>query len=249
MVSVPPLAMASRRVDREVQDRALELGRVGPGAPQAAGQDGLDLRSSRPASGAAARTCPPPACWRRSPRICSGCWREKASRRWRKRRRPRYAGLGEIEEAHELGRRRAERRPIISMAPPMPIRRLLKSWAIPAVSWPTAFIFCDWRRLSSAFSRRSCSSCRRAALALPHRAPRGDHRQAEQRDRRRHAEDQVRGHAVDPDVPDGLGRIAVGDVDRQVGQLAVHEDATDAVEAGAFGGVRGRRSAARRWPA
>ena len=75
------------------------------------------------------------------------------------------------------------------------------------------------------------------SIGLAHGTPRGDYRQAEQRQRGGDAEDQVRGHAADPGVPDGLGRVAVGDVDRQVGQLAVHEETTDAVEAGPVGGI------------
>ena len=39
----------------------------------------------------------------------------------------------------------------------MTVSRLLKSWAMPPVSWPTASIFCDWRSVSSA-SRRSFAS-------------------------------------------------------------------------------------------
>ena len=31
----------------------------------------------------------------------------------------------------------------------MPVSRLLKSCAMPPVSWPTASIFCDWRSASS----------------------------------------------------------------------------------------------------
>ena len=48
-----------------------------------------------------------------------------------------------------------------SRLPLMPVSRLLKSCAMPPVSWPTASIFCDWRSASSA--------CLRSAM-LPRRA-------------------------------------------------------------------------------
>jgi hypothetical protein len=44
-------------------------------------------------------------------------------------------------------------REAISSSPPMiGVSRLLKSWAMPPVSWPTASIFCAWRSASSALS-------------------------------------------------------------------------------------------------
>ena len=39
----------------------------------------------------------------------------------------------------------------------MMVSRLLKSWAMPPVSWPIACIFCDWRNCSS-MARRSVTS-------------------------------------------------------------------------------------------
>src|SRR5512144_1920093 len=45
----------------------------------------------------------------------------------------------------------------------MPVKRLLKSWAMPPVSWPTASIFCDWRRASSACLRSAIASATRAS--------------------------------------------------------------------------------------
>ncbi|MCY1422329.1 hypothetical protein D9M71_380060 [compost metagenome] len=44
----------------------------------------------------------------------------------------------------------------------MPVSMLLKSWAMPPVSWPTASIFCAWRKASSARSRSNISFCRRS---------------------------------------------------------------------------------------
>ncbi|MNL24156.1 hypothetical protein D3C87_1455800 [compost metagenome] len=55
----------------------------------------------------------------------------------------------------------------------IPVSMLLKSWAMPPVSWPTASIFCAWRNASSARSRSNISlssfslasaSCRVRAL-------------------------------------------------------------------------------------
>src|ERR1044072_2302085 len=56
-----------------------------------------------------------------------------------------------------------------SSRPPITgVRRLLKSWAMPPVSWPTASIFCAWRSASSARSRSatSASSLARGDLGL-----------------------------------------------------------------------------------
>ncbi len=52
----------------------------------------------------------------------------------------------------------ARTRLMVSILPMMMVRRLLKSWAMPPVSWPTASIFCACRNVSSA-SRRSFNSC------------------------------------------------------------------------------------------
>ena len=52
----------------------------------------------------------------------------------------------------------------IPLYPLITVRRLLKSWAIPPVSCPTASIFCAWRSCSSAFFRSAIScSIRRFA--------------------------------------------------------------------------------------
>ena len=48
-----------------------------------------------------------------------------------------------------------------SSEPMMPVRRLLKSCAMPPVSWPTASIFCDWRSASSACLRSAIASAMR----------------------------------------------------------------------------------------
>lgn len=59
------------------------------------------------------------------------------------------------------------RRFINSSAPEMPASKLLKSWARPPVSWPTASIFCDWRSFSSAcmsMAVRSATRCSSVSL-------------------------------------------------------------------------------------
>ncbi|MFT3916807.1 MAG: hypothetical protein QM704_22815 [Anaeromyxobacteraceae bacterium] len=47
-------------------------------------------------------------------------------------------------------------------SPMMPVRRLLKSWATPPASCPTASSFCDWRSCSSAARAASSASRSRA---------------------------------------------------------------------------------------
>ena len=54
----------------------------------------------------------------------------------------------------------------ISSPPMTGVSRLLKSWAMPPVSWPTASIFCAWRSASSARSRSPTSACSRSSAAL-----------------------------------------------------------------------------------
>src|SRR6516164_4128582 len=56
-----------------------------------------------------------------------------------------------------LGSSDSNRRCRISRLPMITPSILLKSWAMPPVSWPSASIFCDWRRISSALSRSSLS--------------------------------------------------------------------------------------------
>jgi hypothetical protein len=46
----------------------------------------------------------------------------------------------------------------ISIVPVMTVRMLLKSWAMPPVSWPIACIFWNWRTWLSAASRLRASS-------------------------------------------------------------------------------------------
>ncbi len=54
----------------------------------------------------------------------------------------------------------ASRRRMVSRLPRMMVRRLLKSWATPPVSCPTASIFCACRSVASAVSRLAASSWR-----------------------------------------------------------------------------------------
>ena len=59
---------------------------------------------------------------------------------------------------------------ISSSEPEMPASRLLKSCAKPPVSWPTASIFCDWRKASSVAARsRKAVSMRSRSVALSSR--------------------------------------------------------------------------------
>ena len=72
------------RIDREVEDRVFELAGIGMGAPQPAGQHGLDAdrlaeRAAQQLGHAGDQLLAS------SGSGASGCWREKASRRWVKR--------------------------------------------------------------------------------------------------------------------------------------------------------------------
>ena len=62
-----------------------------------------------------------------------------------------------------------------SRLPRMPVRRLLKSWAIPPVNWPMASIFWAWNRASRASSKARfvsvCSVMSRVIFAKPIMSP------------------------------------------------------------------------------
>ena len=82
MVSRPPSGHGVAGIERQVQDRALHLGRVGQGVPQAAGDDRLHLHRLAQACGAAARPCRSPAATRLTTFGSSG-WRRAKASSWR----------------------------------------------------------------------------------------------------------------------------------------------------------------------
>ena len=125
---------------------------------RSADQRELELDALAHASGAAG----PP--WTRSGGLArsglgsSGCRREKASRRWVSAAARLADVTAPIDDSagSRSSRPSASRFCARSSDPTMPCSRLLKSWAMPPVSWPTASIFCDWRSASSV--RRSVSA-------------------------------------------------------------------------------------------
>ena len=148
IVSLPPSGMASRAFTARLSKRALQLVRIGHGAPQAAGQHRLDHhrfaqratqqfrhagdqlvgveRHAGPAPGAARRPAAAASASRRAARPGRSCAaRGGCAARWRQ---PAAAGAAACPR-----RRRST------------VSRLLKSCAMPPVSWPTASIFCAWR--------------------------------------------------------------------------------------------------------
>ena len=140
--------------------------------------------------------------------ICSGCWREKASRRWVSVA-PAHplvgaadAGQQVVEVGGDAGGELADRIHLLRLA-----QALLGDLA------PHFLVAQPGQRLGLAMG-----------------PTRRHHRQGKQHQGRRHAEDQVLGHAVDPVGADGLQGIAMHDIDRQVGQPAVGEQPADAVE-------------------
>ena len=76
------------------------------------------------------------------------------------------------------------------------VRRLLKSWATPPVSWPIASIFCDWRSSCSIRCRLVRSRMNPVNMRRPF-APRFADRQLDRKDA------SVLGHRLDkPAVAD-----------------------------------------------
>ena len=67
---------------------------------------------------------------------------------------------GVIDQPHQLLLAVGSRLRNRSSAPITAVSRLLKSWATPPASWPTACSLCDRRRLASLFSRSAISICR-----------------------------------------------------------------------------------------
>ncbi|MNI69137.1 hypothetical protein D3C73_1248690 [compost metagenome] len=100
-------------------------------------------------------------------RASSDCRRENASRRW-------VSAAARWAEAVAVSRKRSRSstRPMsrrsrtMSNADRMPVSMLLKSWAMPPVSWPIASIFCDCRSAASLASRAAiCASSSRVRSA------------------------------------------------------------------------------------
>ena len=73
--------------------------------------------------------------------------------------------LGLLENLAIL--RLSRRRSSISRLPEMTVRRLLKSWATPPVSWPMASIFCAWRSSCSILTRAVRSRMKPVKMEAP----------------------------------------------------------------------------------
>ena len=153
---------------------ALHLGRVGQGVPQAAGDDRLDLdRLAQRAAQQLGHVADQPA--DRLITLGSSGWRRAKASSWRVSWR---GAVGAVQGVLEPLRGRARRRPrsaaSSSRLPRITCSRLLKSWATPPVSWPTASIRCAWRSRSCACSRSVMSRVEPmirsiAAIVVPHR--------------------------------------------------------------------------------
>ena len=147
------------RVERQIEQRVLELVGVGKRAPEAARQHRFQAIRSRRACRRRNSQMPPTSLLASIDFGSSGCWRENASSRLvsvAARRTPSSAMslprtmravAGEASSAGSC-------RPIMSSPPSMMVSRLLKSCATPPVSWPTASIFCACRSGSSALLAR-----------------------------------------------------------------------------------------------
>ena len=155
------------RVDREVEDRVFELVGIGLDPPQAGGEHGLDL--DRLAERAVEQFRHAGDQLVDVDRACgsSGWRREKASRRWVSVA-ARSAPTRALPSARTIRGSPASPtwRRAASTLPVMTVSRLLKSWAMPPVSWPTASIFCDWRSASSACSRSAIAAATRCLQRL-----------------------------------------------------------------------------------
>ena len=90
-----------------------------------------------------------------------GCWRENVSSRCTSVAARSEAWRAESSRRLSRGLSPPMRCIAMSMLPRMTVSMLLKSWAMPPDSRPTASIFCAWRSACSVDSRRTISCCRR----------------------------------------------------------------------------------------
>ncbi len=97
---------------------------------------------------------------------CSVCWRADASSRW-VNAAARSTSLRAVSIYRPASGTRpcSTRRCIISKQPPMLWSMLLKSWAMPPVSWPTTSIFWNWHSELSIRPRSSASCCNAATAS------------------------------------------------------------------------------------
>ena len=145
------------RIDSDVDQRQLEFGNVGLDRPQVGRQVDGERDVSAQRASRAWRAAPRSGAAGRSTTGLSGCRREKVSS-WRVRLSPRRAAP-RIASMPAAASASVRRRRSISAWPLTIISRLLKSCAMPPVSWPIASIFCAWASCS-----RVCSSAISACL-------------------------------------------------------------------------------------
>ena len=102
--------------------------------------------------------------WLTSTALGSSGWRRaKASSRWVRAAARLAAPIAlSMKLCTSSYRPSRMRRFTTSIEPMMAVSMLLKSCAIPPVSWPIASIFCEWRSASSAW--RNASSASRSAV-------------------------------------------------------------------------------------
>ena len=142
------------RIDAKIEQRIFQLRRIHPHRPQARRRPPLRRRHWGPWCGGPGLPCRRSGGWHRRA-VGSRVWRrEKASSRWVRAAARLADSIRRLQEAINIIETAlpAMRFCTRSNAPVMPCSRLLKSWAMPPVSWPTASIFCAWRRASSVCS-------------------------------------------------------------------------------------------------
>ena len=138
------------RIDRDVEQRRLELARVGhaPRTPPGGISTSMRIRwssvrrsmSASECSIAAASTSSGCSTWRRRTRAACRSARRRGARRETRRRRAGGAAAR---------RRQAGSSASTCRLPWITVSRLLKSWAMPPVSWPTLSSRCAWLSASS----------------------------------------------------------------------------------------------------
>ena len=161
MVSVPPSGMASRALTA----RFMRTCSIWPGSAltgPAPAPSAVTSSTSSPIAGAASSPCPRTTAFRSSTSGCEDLLAAEGQELARQGGGPVRRAVGSPPRRARVSGPPGCSRAAARCSRVMTVRRLLKSWAMPPASRPTASIFCDWR---------SCSS---SARALGHVADEAD---------------------------------------------------------------------------
>ena len=151
MSACPPPRHGVARIDGEVEERVLELAAIHEGLLRLADDPASTTTTASPSvrriSSLNSADEPPDV---RPPRVAAAAGARRRAG-FSVSCAPEPGGVLRLRQKLDLLRLAAAGLRSISRLPRITVSRLLKSWAMPPVSWPIASIFWDWRS--------SCSIC------------------------------------------------------------------------------------------